>query len=149
MVFYVFLCRSVCWFLYGPFCHVALNLTYIYIVYNILYLNISLFCNINLIESLQAFTHNHSSGHFLSIIPLIQHETFYYSFPVTIIYPFQSKILSFSGSQGACVSFDISCLTTGFWNWAAIAPKAICLLLKPCACINACWVRWHLKRRFF
>jgi len=26
MVFYVFLCRSVCWFLYGPFCHGALKL---------------------------------------------------------------------------------------------------------------------------
>jgi len=25
MVFYVFLCRSVCWFLYGPFCHGALK----------------------------------------------------------------------------------------------------------------------------
>ena len=37
---HVFLCCSVCWFLYGPFCHfVPLNL-YIYIVYNILSLNI-------------------------------------------------------------------------------------------------------------
>jgi len=26
MVFYVFLCRSVCWFLYGLFCHGALKL---------------------------------------------------------------------------------------------------------------------------
>jgi len=26
MVFYVFLCRSVCWFLYGSFCHGALKL---------------------------------------------------------------------------------------------------------------------------
>jgi len=26
MVFYVFLCRSVCWFVYGPFCHGALKL---------------------------------------------------------------------------------------------------------------------------
>ena len=34
------LCRSVCWFLYGPFCHGALKLD-IYIVYNILSLNIS------------------------------------------------------------------------------------------------------------
>ena len=39
-VLYVFLCRSVCWFLYGPFCHGALKLD-IYIVYNILSLNIS------------------------------------------------------------------------------------------------------------
>ena len=26
MVFYVFFCRSMCWFLYGPFCHGALKL---------------------------------------------------------------------------------------------------------------------------
>ena len=40
----MFLCRSVCYFLYGPFCHVALKLdisSYMYIVYNILSLNIS------------------------------------------------------------------------------------------------------------
>ena len=26
VVFYVFLCCSVCWFLYGPFCHGVLTL---------------------------------------------------------------------------------------------------------------------------
>jgi len=41
MVFYVFMCRSVCSFVYGPFCHGALKLD-IYIVDNILSLNISL-----------------------------------------------------------------------------------------------------------
>ena len=46
MMLYVFLFRSVCYFLYGPFCHGAFNLT-IYIVYNIHYLNISLIYIVN------------------------------------------------------------------------------------------------------
>ena len=42
LVFYVFLCRSVCWFLYGPFCHGTLKLDISSLcVYNILFLNIS------------------------------------------------------------------------------------------------------------
>ena len=41
LVFYVFCCYSVCWFLDEPFCHGALELWHIYIVYNILSLNIS------------------------------------------------------------------------------------------------------------
>ena len=40
MVFYVFLCCSVIWCLYGPFCHGALTLYHIYIVYNMLSLKI-------------------------------------------------------------------------------------------------------------
>jgi len=40
-VFYKFLCFYVCFSVYGPFCHGALSTWHVYIVYNILSLNIS------------------------------------------------------------------------------------------------------------
>jgi len=65
LVFYVFLCCSVCWFLYRPFCHCALKLDISTFVYNVRFLNISL---IYITESICKFK---SPTCFLSVIETV------------------------------------------------------------------------------